>query len=301
MGFATTFDNPELSRTNEQVLRILQVYSPHRLSCFGKNYFKATIREPWDKQFAAELKDAAKNKKVSQDLRTRIIEALERHKRNARLCAALYPVLQSAEIVTRNALSVAISEHFGHPTWLDDALKDGEACQRATPGLLEDYDLDEITRVDKRRGRLKKEYDSDPDLRHSNVLAELDFNFWRCLVTDWPKGTDQERTHQTEWKKLWEDLVPKVIPFAAKQDRGFFFTLLTNALELRIAIAHQYPLWICPDKLKLRQRFRDHKSFLTERYDRLKTLINGVGPKADKETASKPDNFENELNKFFSQ
>jgi hypothetical protein len=205
MSFETILDDSGLPWTEKEVLRVLQVYSPHRLACFGMNYFKSTINEPWDKEFVRELKAATSEKKVCEELRKDILDALERHKSNARLCAALYPVLQSAEIVTRNALSFAISEHFNCSTWLVDAVdavdaqNAGKAYQLATLGLLEDNDLQQISNVEGWRvERRATRHDSDAELHHSNILAELDFNFWRRLV----KQRKNRRDHQG-WEQLW--------------------------------------------------------------------------------------------------
>ena len=306
-SMATKYSVPSSNWTDEEALRVLCVYSPHRLACFGENYREATQKQPWDPDFAKQLREALRKRTVSEELKISIVNALRRHQQNAKLCGALYLVVQSAEVVFRNALSSAVGKLFGS-RWLITALgaiTPGERDQidkkspLATSGFLESADFIEIKKAAGSRHEKYLEPDQNTTRNNSNVLAELNFGFWVSLVSEHRKPP--RKSNKQTWQGLWQGLIVDIyIPDAkVEKNRNCLHQLLTNANELRNGIAHQYPIWTCKDTRGLRHPAWDHATFLIHRCSLLYDLIDAISPKAAEATKQYDTLFYQELKKMF--
>lgn len=281
------------------VLRALEIYSADRLACFGVNHLNATRLEPWDKQFLRELKKALEIPKLTQDLRVRIIGAINLHYWNAGLCGAVYLVVQAAEVLYRNALSSAIGRHFGSPEWLLKPPK-----EMYTTGLLTDKDRKMILKA--RDAAYDKYYNlvRSPkyEPHHADVLAELDFGFWATLADTHPDGKASDSEKKRD--ELWARMIRRVIPKATREQRNRkqLIDWLTNAREVRNAVAHQHPIWASADELGLFEICRQKHTggdklvilFMRERRRLIYELINAIDERCGAITLHY-DQFENAL------
>jgi hypothetical protein len=90
------------------IKRAVRLLSPHRLACFGDNFAKSRPSCPWDPLFLQELNSIRDDTSLGQDIAAKIKRAVERNYWNAKLCAAFFPLVQTAEVLYRNSFDTAI-------------------------------------------------------------------------------------------------------------------------------------------------------------------------------------------------
>ena len=177
---------------------------------------------------------------------------------NLRLCEALYPTLNAAEIALRNSINTAL-ENYYNEYWFEDSWTDGAR-------LLEPLQYEQ---VEDARSKLRKRKSPETPGR---IVAELSFGFWVNLFN---------RPYE---EKIWSlnnyALLRIVFPDSRRRDRRR--SLLRDRFaainDLRNRVFHYEPIeyrktlgkehadilqaigWISPvmrDSIKLYDRFPD--------------------------------------------
>jgi hypothetical protein len=131
-------------------LRVLEVFSADRLACFGK---KSAVLIPWDKEFLVALKHAHTSQKLAPSLKKQIRAAVVRHCWNAKVGGGFYLIVQTAEVLSRNALSSAIGREFSSPELLLAVLTEQTPERMRIEGLLSERDEEKLRGLEKLRAR----------------------------------------------------------------------------------------------------------------------------------------------------
>lgn len=155
------------------------------------------------------------------------IEAVARHARNIALCEAMYPVLHMLEVVMRNSIHNAFSQHFGAPHWYDqDWLNESHR----------------ILVIDAKAELAKRNKPHDPD----RVVAELSFGFW-CGMFHF--------RYEDGARAAWPTLLSSVLPNVPKsrRTRAKVQSRVEDARALRNRVFHHEPITFYQD---LRDRHR---------------------------------------------
>ncbi|WP_312735547.1 hypothetical protein [Stenotrophomonas sp.] len=155
------------------------------------------------------------------------IEAVARHARNIALCEAMYPVLHMLEVVMRNSIHNAFSQHFGSPDWYDQ-----DWLTASHRNLVNDAKT-ELT---------KRSRPHDPD----RVVAELGFGFW-CGMFHFK--------YEDGGRAAWPSLLSCVLPNVPKswKTRAKVQSRVEDARALRNRVFHHEPITFYQD---LRDRHR---------------------------------------------
>ncbi len=149
---------------------------------------------------------------------------------NTLLSESFYPILQTIEVILRNAMHLAISEHFQDSTWL------------LNPAILEHKDYIE---VQKQEGRLTQH--RQPTVTRGNIIAELSFGFWTGLLD----------AHYE--MKFWRSkIIKKTFPHMLPRDRmrHKLFKHFNKIRKLRNRIFHYEPIWYWQDLKKQHEDIR---------------------------------------------
>lgn len=144
--------------------------------------------------------------------------ALELHVWNTNLGSALFPPLQTVEIILRNRIDAELSVHFARPDWY-----------LAFPSAPAHRDFnkykflrDEVQSARNKLGRAGKNSNHPP-----NVISQLSFGFWVAMF---------ERSFHRD---LWHPALYKVFPTLSRQtDRKTVWDALKKFKDMRNKIAH---------------------------------------------------------------
>jgi len=155
------------------------------------------------------------------------IEAVARHARNMMLCEAMYPVLHMLEVVMRNSIHNAFSQHFGAPDWYEQTWLNANHASMV---------LDAKAKLSKRNKR------PDPD----RVVAELGFGFW-CGMFHF--------AYENGARAAWPALLGSVLPGVPKswRTRAKVQGRVEDARALRNRMFHHEPITFHQD---LREKHR---------------------------------------------
>ena len=155
------------------------------------------------------------------------IDAVARHARNITLSEAMYPVLHMLEVVMRNSIHNAFSQHFGAQAWYDQ-----NWLNQGHQNLVRDAKT-ELT---------KRSKPHDPD----RVVAELSFGFW-CGMFHY--------AYENGSRAAWPTLLTTVLPNVPKswRTRAKVQGRVEDARALRNRVFHHEPITFYPD---LRDRHR---------------------------------------------
>lgn len=145
------------------------------------------------------------------------VEALELYAWNAQMSSALMVPSHFAEVLTRNAVSDALSTVYGHRwPW-------SNAFRLSLPTPVNTYN----PRRDLEQTRVK----------HSTtgkVIADLKFVFWETMFT--------ARHHDRVWKNQIHSLFPNAAEPDSKELRKRIYDDLNHIRQLRNRMAHHEPI-----------------------------------------------------------
>jgi hypothetical protein len=180
------------------------------------------------------------------------VQVSSRYLWNVALGEALYPLLESLEIVLRNSVHTAASGAFGTPMWFDEHLPSGR------PLLLPN----EQRRVAEAKAELaRRGKPVTPGAASAGQLvAELNFGFWVSLFNA-PYESPREPI-------LWPRLIRSVFPHAPRRERGrkTLRARLDKIRGLRNRVFHYEPIW--------------HRTDLFGEHDQILETIGWISPAA---------------------
>ncbi|KAA9002181.1 hypothetical protein FJU31_04710 [Stenotrophomonas cyclobalanopsidis] len=155
------------------------------------------------------------------------VEAVARHARNITLCEAMYPVLHMLEVVMRNRIHNAFSQHFGALDWYEQAWLNANHARLVS---------------DARTELTKRNRPHHPD----RVVAELSFGFW-CGMFHF--------AYENGRRAAWPALLGTVLPGVPKswRTRAKVQKRVEAARALRNRVFHHEPVTFHQD---LRDRHR---------------------------------------------
>lgn len=159
---------------------------------------------------------------------------LARHMRNQALSEALYPVLQTLELVLRNSIDTTLDAAFPVSTY-------GEPWLSSNGVVLTDRDRREVETVESRLRNGHK------DITRHRMVAGLSLGFWTGLFT-----RKYEISNNSSYEPrmgaqtaLWPRHLRSTFPYLPKRflTRGYVYRVLAPLANLRNAIFHHRPIW----------------------------------------------------------
>jgi hypothetical protein len=148
------------------------------------------------------------------------IDAIAIYMWNTALCEALYPSLQTLEIVFRNAVHSALVVETGSSKWYEDSRH-----------LLLASEQNRVTKAMDELERSRKPLDPP------RIVAELMFGFWVSIYSD----PYLEKIVHPTIKSVFPNLSPKLRSHRYVQKR------LQQARNLRNRVFHHEPIWHWPE------------------------------------------------------
>lgn len=146
-----------------------------------------------------------------------INEALALYRWNVEVSSAIFSVLSDVEIALRNSidremqkLNVTVSNH---DSWFD------------SPSVI----MSSYCRHNLERARTALAVGGKP-ITHSNIVAELNFGFWRAFLSRQYKDT------------LWRTSIRFAFPHSPSRQPEYIFTRVRHLHVLRNRIAHHEPI-----------------------------------------------------------
>ena len=132
------------------------------------------------------------------------------------LSEALYPTLQSVEVVLRNTIHEAARQHFGREDWFDD-----------TTIVNHRNDIVNLTKAKETLRRTNKA------LEPSRIIAELGFGFWTSML---------DRRYE---RILWPRLIHDAFPYVPRRlrTRSTLSRRFHHIRQLRNRVFHHEPVW----------------------------------------------------------
>lgn len=177
-------------------------------------------------------------------------DTLGRYHWNMALCEALYPALQTVEIVLRNTIHDAITAEFGTPYWFDLTPVPFEPFVRQSVAKAR-YDLAKRGKDGIRRS-----------LTASDIVAELNFGVWTSLLN--------VAYDRVLWPSIIRPAFPRLpVPLQKRQVLSKRFRVIK---ELRNRVFHHEPIW----------HWRD----LEAQYDQLLEAIGWINPEISRVLAA---------------
>lgn len=139
---------------------------------------------------------------------------------NSQLSESLYPLLQTIEVILRNAIYVSISEHFQDPHWLKNRkildLRDWVVVQKQETRLLE----------------------AGKQISPGGLVAMLSFGFWTRLL--------DARYEMKFWRsKIIKKTFPHMLP--RNRTRHTLSQHFNKIRKLRNRVFHHEPIWYWRD------------------------------------------------------
>lgn len=146
---------------------------------------------------------------------------------NTLLAESLYPSLQTIEIILRNALHAAISEHFGDSEWIFN------------PKILQPKELIEATKQEELLKRVGQNFVI------GKVIAELNFGFWTSLL--------DARYEMILWRSK---IIKNTFPYMPGRERmrHNLSRHFNQIRKLRNRIFHYEPIWHWQDLAEQHQK-----------------------------------------------
>jgi hypothetical protein len=141
---------------------------------------------------------------------------------NTALSEALYTSLGFLEVTLRNSLHETIATYYRRSNWYD------------RPGVLEQYQADDVTKAKRRIAGLGK------GVVPGRVVAELNFGFWVSLLS----GAYDRRFWWPNQAQLLKSAFPN-IPSNLRQ-RKTIYARYNSLRELRNRVMHHEPIWNRP-------------------------------------------------------
>lgn len=170
------------------------------------------------------------------------LQVFARYLWNVALGEALYPLLESLEIVLRNSLHDAASSAFGTPMWFDERLPSGKP-------LLQPVEQRKVAEAKYELARRGKPIIPGA-VSAGQIVAELNFGFWVSLL-----NAPYESPHEPI---LWPRLIRRVFPHVPRRlgGRKTLRARLDKICGLRNRVFHYEPIWNRADL------FAEHDSIL---------------------------------------
>lgn len=160
------------------------------------------------------------------------LDLLARYAWNMDLGSSLYIPLQILEVVLRNTLHSALTQHYrGNERWyqLNHAFQNQKTWDKAQEATRQVAKVTSLSSAEA-LGR---------------VIAQLDFGFWTTLLTS---QYGRPKSASRNWTPLWPRLVPIAFPNFPNpsntgRDRAILAERFDNIRQLRNRVSHHEPIW----------------------------------------------------------
>lgn len=144
-------------------------------------------------------------------------QALELYKWNSEISAELFRILADVEIFLRNVIDRELQKLNvtlgNNSTWLDELIEF----------------IPPVRRLDIERAKYYLAVDGEIS-DHSNMVAQLNFGFWRSFLVKWNKDY------------LWPNALRFAFPHSPSRQPEYIFTRVRHLHVLRNRIAHHEPI-----------------------------------------------------------
>jgi len=159
---------------------------------------------------------------------------------NARVCAALYPLLTAAEVTLRNAIDTALSKNLGHFWWVRSKLHYRSFSPNGSKPFVVEAVQKNFSKAANQVKRDKKERYNDAKARptHHEIIAKTEFSTWEFTLDDeimgpnliWPKHLGS--VFRGEWPTSKASKLLRTTKDLVKTTR-----------EFRNRVSHHEPVW----------------------------------------------------------